>query len=449
MTAVVEPQFTEHLRVLWRVKWLAVAVAAIVAVGVFVVRDRTPARFESTAVVRLVVRNGVDLVLDQQQSILAAQTYARLATGPTVLAAGASAAALGSLAPDVIADRVTARAGTTPGFVEIVAGGPTARDARALADGVAAALATAVGAERRDATGVFVEARVEPAPEPATVEVPRRAPAEAAVAFVVAALFVAEAFALWRAARGALPLGDPAGAVRALLGIPCVAVRARPRDQAVRTLALFVVAHLGGRPIVTVAQRGRRGSSAGALLLAEAAAVLGQRSLLVDADLSDPVLGDTPGLSEVRRGGVAPVAVAWRQIGGVAPVVSAGVAGAEQAGTVFGGGLEETLAAFGADVVFLSTTSAVPALESLAVVARLPDCVVLVADPRRITKRGLLAAATELGSVGQDVVGVVLVGNAGGHRLGVPDRSFEPLVPAIPRGRLPYTGSTAIDRRVR
>jgi len=428
MSVNVEPSFSEHLRVLWRARWWALGAALLVAAGVWIVRSAAERSVEATALVRLVVRNGDGLVIDQSGATLLSQTYAQIAAGPRVLSAGAATAGL-TADLDNLARRVSARAGTTPGFVEIRAIGPTDAQARALADGVASALAEVVAAEQLATSTVRVEASVEGARPDSTVVLGPSALGETAVSFLVVALLVAEAYALVRSVRGALPVGDPGGAVRSLLGVDCVAVDVADRDRAVQLLAPLV-AGLG--PVVTVVQRGEPGSAAGALLLADAAAGAGRRAVLVDTDLSAPLFDDAPGLTEVAVGLVAPGAVALRSPDSPTPVLSAGRRGAARPGEQFGPHLGALLQSFGVDHVVVSTTSASAASETFLVVGRLPDCVVLVVDPDRTTRRNLRAAADQLAARGAALRAVVLVAGGDRVRLGLPEDDFEPIAPPMP-----------------
>jgi hypothetical protein len=430
MSVNVEPSFSEHLRVLWRARWWALGAALLVAAGVWVVRSAAERSFEATALVRLVVRNGDGLVIDQSGATLLSQTYAQVASGARIQSAGASTAGL-TVASDHLARLVRARAGNTPGFVEIRAVGPTEARARALADGVASALAEAVAAEQLAESAVRVEASVEGSGPDSTVALGPSALGETAVSFLVVALVVAEGFALVRSVRGALPLGDPDVAVRALIGVDCIAVDIADRDRAVQLLVPLVPA-LG--PVVTVVQRGEPGSAAGALLLADAAGAAGRRAVLVDTDLSAPLFDDAPGLTEVAVGLVAPVAVALRSPDSPTPILSAGRRGAARPGEQLGPNLGALLQSFGVEHVIVSTTSASTASESSLVVGRLPECVVLVLDPDRTTRRRVRATADELGARGASLRAVVLVAGGDRVRLGLPEDHFEPALPWMPYG---------------
>lgn len=432
---VVEPQFTEHLRVLWRVRWGALLLALLAAAAVYALRSGGDDEYEADARVRLVFRDDAGLVIDADQADLAARTYAELGNGPTVLGAAVTDAGL-ALTSGEAQDQVVVSASSTPGFIDVAAVASTPQEAVALADAVAAALVSAVLEDQAFDEGILgIDAVVETDADRTATQVSSAAVAETVMAFLVVLVLAAEALALARSARGALRLGDPAGEVEDLVGLPAVALRATDRQTSLLALAPFVLRHLAGRPVVTVVQRGRPVSSAGALLLAEAFGAVGRRSVLVDADVSAPLLGDRPGLAEVVAGTVRVVDVGLRTGSGHAIVLNAGNAVGLDAVAV--PDLEARIAAFGADVAVVSTTAAVPRLESLLVVARLPRAVVLVLDPDRSTRRQVVAAVEEVRAVGHELCAVLLVRAPRRGRTGRRDSSFAPIGGIARQGMAP------------
>jgi capsular polysaccharide biosynthesis protein len=422
---VVEPQFTEHLRVLWRVKWGALLLALLAAAAVFALRSGGADEFEADARVRLVFRDDAGLVIDADQADLAARTYAELGNGPTLLGAAVTTAGL-DLTTEQAQDQVAVTASSTPGFVDIAAVASTPEDAIALAEAVAEALVAAVLEDQSFDQGIIgIDAVVETDADRTAARIPSSVLAETVMAFIVVLVLAAEALALVRSARGALRLGDPAGEVEELVGLPALALRATDRQASLLALAPFVLRHLAGRPVVTVVQRGRPVSSAGALLIAEAFGAVGRRSVFVDADVSSPLLGARPGLAEVVAGTVGVADVGLRTESGHAVVLNAGNAAGLDAVAV--PDLEARIAGFGADVAVVSTTAAVPRLESLLVVARLSGAVVLVLDPDRSTRRQVVEAVDELRAVGQGLGAVVLVRAPRRGRTGRRSSSFVPI----------------------
>jgi len=421
----VEPQFSEHLRVLWWFRWWSLGAAVLAALAVVALRSGGAPTYEAEARVRLVLRDDAGLVIDAEQADLAARTYAELAAGPAVLGAAVTTAGL-PLTIGEAEDRVSASASTTPGFVDIVATGPNAGDASGLAAAVAAALVAVVVGDQAFDDGILgLDAVVEPSADPDGERLGTPVAAEAAVAFLVVLVVVAEGLALVRSARGGLRLGDPAGEAEELLGLPAIAVGADRRYAALVSLAPFVLRHLDGAPVLTAVQRGRPASSAGALLLAEAAGAVGRRSMLVDLDVSSPVLGARPGLAEVLAGAATPASVACRTAVGNVVVLNAGRDASVDEVVV--PDLAARIAAIGADVAVVSTTSAVPRLESLLVVARVPSDIVVVLDPARSTRRQLLAAVEEARAVGHRIRAVLLVRTDRSGRLGRPAHRLVPL----------------------
>lgn len=321
MTPTWEPGIGDHLRTIWHYKWFIIGAAVVIAEGVFLLLSSLPMSYEAESSIRLSDRSDAGLLLDSDRMEYASRVYAELAESPAVLTA---AVAISGVSIDVgdAADALDVDWTNPPGFIDITATANSSRDAALLADGMAEAIialvADDVGANRAadgaaagsddvtDTAEITLTASlVEPAIEPQSAASPRPA-RDAFAAFLIALVVLAEAAALWRPARGLLPLSRTAERVSELVGIPALTLTGEPEDRT--RLALFASRHLAVKSSVLIVHCNGEPLPAVPVKLAEAVTAGGRPTLVIDGERSEPNLHrrlglpQGPGLNEVMLG---------------------------------------------------------------------------------------------------------------------------------------------------
>lgn len=318
MSASWEPGLGDHLRTIWRYKWFLLGGAVVIAEITFVLLSMVDPRYEADSSLRLTIRSEAGLSLDEDRAEYASRIYAELGESPRLLRSAVDNSGL-SLTEQQAAELVVVEWARPPGFIDLTASGPTPEAAVALADGMATALVAAVEEDVEAVTGddgnsvgpapgvgVLLSAEVvEAASTPTTPAAP--SPLRDAVAvFIISLVLLAEASALWRPARGLLPLTRTAERVTDLVGVPCLTLTGEPEDRT--RLALFAARYLGDKPSALVVHCKGEPLPAASVRLAEAVAAGGRRALVIDGEGSEPNLHrrlglpQGPGLAEVYAG---------------------------------------------------------------------------------------------------------------------------------------------------
>lgn len=253
-----------------RLRWLPIlATAVLVALVVFGVRASAPAMYSATLSARVdaPASSGAD---PAEAVSFAADTVVGLSQTPTVLSDAAARARL-PIGPTEVASRITVAPTRTAGFLSITAVAPTGTEAVLLARAtsyalsvrlvrdaqtLAAATATPLRSEldqlsrqlaapNRDPglqerfealNTALIEVQSRPgigllAEDAATLPGQPVSPApvrDALLAFLVALIVVAECVIAVRAARGRIPEGDPAAALRSRVDRPVVVLDGGP-----------------------------------------------------------------------------------------------------------------------------------------------------------------------------------------------------------------------------
>ena len=330
----------DHLRAIYRYKWFVLGSAVLIAEIVLVVSLLRPATYEAESSIWITVDSQDGLRLDEERADYAGRVYAEVAESPRLIELAIEASGL-SIEPRTAERRLDVDPGSPPGFVDIVASGPSASSAARLADGMAKALVESVEADTTgaDTTSLdvedngpevsFVSAQIiVPAVEPSSPSSPQPV-LETLTGFVVALVVLAEMAALWRPARGLLPINRTAERVTELIGIPCLTLSGDPEDRT--RLGLFVARHLVATDAALVVHCSKKPQPTAAIRLGEAMATGGRRVLVADGEHVSPnmhrslALTRSPGIEEVLAG-EAPLAstVNESQSGGDVSLLTAG-----------------------------------------------------------------------------------------------------------------------------
>ena len=479
----------EQFAAVWARRAALLVVAFLAAATVFVWRSSAPEVYEATSTLQVRVPDSESSDPSGQVDYYA-QTVTGLVTSRGVVSEAMDAVGRTGSVTDV-ADEVAAEAATEPGFVAISATGATPEEAVALTDALVEtvtqriaddqaadqaaerdALVTAiaqVGRERdalpsgdyagraalireresllgtlRASAGrtAWQLATVEPAREPSSPSAPQPL-RDGLLAFLLAAILLAEGIVVRRAWRGAVATRNPGRDVGETLGLPAIEVG--PDDPPTALAALLP--HVQGATSVTVVQRGPRPGAHTAALLAELLAARRQDVLLVDATPEraavhleigvEPVPGltDLPAeddrmvtsLETLPRSHRLHVLAAGRPDGGAALARLGRIAKA-------------------APVDRMVVAASAERLDDLAaVLGELDGPVVVDLDPRHVTKSELRSEVRALQGLGADVVAVTVQVGAGfeGRRRDSRRRRGIEFPTAVPAGTARTAGADA------
>ena len=459
-----EPQVLDHLRVLNRYRVPIALIAALVALAVYGMQARTPATYQASTVVRFIVPEVATSGGSARDSAqLLAGTYVETSSAPA-FAERVKQSAPGAFTVSQVQARLRVAEKAVPGFLAVTATGPSGKEAAALADAGAATLAATIGEDQQRvvdkaldplrAEVVQLDAQLaktdlseatrrsledqrgaaqrtiadrqeslrasvvgpDPAPVPSTPVAPHPTRA-ASVAFIIAIVLASEGFVLARYLRGSLSLGDPAGDLERIVGVPSLELGAIGRRRPAGAILPFVLQHLSGRPVISVVQRNGAPTALPATEIADALARIGTRVLLVDADVRTPVLHDeigvplSPGLVEVTTGAHRlNKSVHLSPTGSGAVVLSAGAIADRSPVSVLGnGGVTSLVRGAGADTAVILTSSAAPLEDALLVVHQFPDAVVVAVDIDRARRSAIVETVRTVRSIGGNVVGTLCV----------------------------------------
>lgn len=137
-----------HFGAIWRRRWLVLALAVVVAVGVFGLTKLEAPTYQAQAELSVTpaVVGSSGQGTSQDRAIFLASTYAQLASTEPVLALAARDSGL-HITEIAAARLLTTTASTSLGFLTVTAKGPSAGAAQALARGLTQALLTTVTAQ--------------------------------------------------------------------------------------------------------------------------------------------------------------------------------------------------------------------------------------------------------------------------------------------------------------
>lgn len=470
---------TDHGRAIWRKRWRVLLLSLVVAGVVYARSASLDEVFVAEA--RLQVDpagRAIDVGSDQAQFL--ATTYAALVSSNEVVQDAVTRSRL-RIDASTADHRLSASAAATPGFIAVSASGPSAADARALAQGGAEALraavaaasqarideqlapvdaqlaellialrATAAGSVERDVVQAQYQAalgrRTElaaqgndslrvidaaVAPSGPIAPTPAR---DALLALIVALIVNAELVVALEALSGRLS-GDDGEVVR-VTGLPVLTriPDGSARDaveslRVLRTSLLFLEAPGGVRCLAVVGAQGGVGTTFVATGLASATAGLDLPVVIIDGDLRSPAVGralrvpDRPGLGDLVAGEDPSSLLVPAPDHAYLRVLPAGTASDDPAGLLSGRfrGIVNKLA--DADLIVVDTPPARAFAETTAIAAQCDLCVVVI-DRRTTGRREVVELVESLRRVGANPVGIVLNREAGAVS-----------APRAPRGR--------------
>lgn len=452
----------EQLAGVWRRRFYVLGIALIAAAAVLFWRSSLPDEYSATTTMQVRVPTA-DVSDPSTQVDYYARTVIALATNRGVVTTALAAANRTDAVGDAI-DKITAEAGSEPGFVTVTAAGTSPETAAGLADEVAEALSAViaqnqaddleterealrlalaeVGQERvnlpesetvqraalvRESEALLSSLRtassksawqlvtVETAEEPSSPVAPQPL-RDALLAFLLAAIVMAEIVVIRRSWRGELSLRDPARDAGEVTGLPSVAIG--PTDGPASLAALLP--QVGGASTVLVIQQGARPSAHAASLLAELLAGYDDRVLLVDAGARNPAVHQefgtpaSPGLSDAPAAADLPAdpeelraCLSTRssvdRLDILAAGSSEGPVDAEQLDRI------ATSGAYGR-VIIAASVSRIDQL--IPVLIRLQGPVVLDVEPGSMTRKHLRKQMSALTGLGVEVVAVTVQSGA-------------------------------------
>jgi capsular exopolysaccharide synthesis family protein len=408
---------TEHFRLIWRRRWVILALSALIALVVFARSWSRDNVYESTASLDVIssVTIGDRTITAEEVDILTAR-YAGLADASPVLDDAIAASGL-DISVATARDRVSADVPTDPnGFISVRATGPSPEAARALTDGVVESL-QATGDQEANPVQVVTGAATPSGPVAPTPE------RDALLAFLIALVINAELFALLGYFGGRFTKGRESEEVAEFTRAPVLALIPRQREEwvaeAFRTLRAAVDLARADPPVRSIAIVGAEpgsGASFVAFGLAQATANLKMGVVLVDANLRRPVLAaeldvpEKPGLVDVMQTGT----VQWDDLPQANPlqkrfrVLPAGEEVDDPSGVLGSGALRKALDQLdGADQIVVDSPAASESIDAL-VIASQCDAVVLVVDAARTHRRVIESAVLRIGQANVELLGTVV-----------------------------------------
>jgi polysaccharide biosynthesis transport protein len=430
---------TEHFRLIWRRRWIILALSALIAVLVFVRSSSADSVYESTATLDVIssATEGPDQTITQEEVDILTARYAGLTGSSPVLEDAISTSGL-DISLATARGRVSAGVPPDPtGFITVRAEGPSPAAARALAEGVVESLQV-TGLEEQNPIQVVTGAGT---PGGAVSPTPTR---DALLAFLIALVVNSELFALLGYLGGRFTKGHESEEVGHLTGVPVLALIPRRRDEWVaesfRTLRAAVDLARSDPPVRTIAVIGAEpgsGASFVAYGLAQATANLKLGVVLVDANLRRPALAaelnvpEQPGLVEVMSRGT----VAWDDLPQANPlqrrfrVLPAGEEVDDPPGVLGSGQLHKTLDQLaGADQVVVDSPAAGESIDALVIAAQC-DAAILVIDANQAQRRRLEDAVLRIGQANVELLGTVVNRVEADERTRPPSRRRRSSVP--------------------
>jgi Mrp family chromosome partitioning ATPase len=403
----------EHFRLMWRRRWVIVAVSLVLAAGVYAWSRARPKVYQATAQIDVISETTGDTTsLGRENVEIVAGRFAALADTSSILNQAIDASGL-NISLSTARERVTADDSATLGFVEIRARGPSPASAEALADGVVESL-------QEDAEDAAVDAGPEEQPPIPRVVSPAEAPTtpiepkperDAVLAFLVALVLSAEAAALLGTVAGRFPAGRIREEVEELTDVPVLArIPRKGHDEVVeafRELRAQVEFARGDVDVRRVAVTGidpGGGASYVARGLAQISANLKVSIVLVDANLRRPSVAEnlhlppSPGLGDLLLGNVFEPSI-LRQANPLQKrfrVLTAGLGVPDAPGLLGGGALRKLLDQLtDVELVVIDTPAVTESADALVIAAQV-DASILVIDAAATRKRALHDAVRRL-----------------------------------------------------
>lgn len=454
-------ELTDHLRVMWRRRWLILALSLIVAGLVFVRSSsvakvhRSDAQLSLTAASDQATKDELDFLVG---------TYTGLAKTQPVLQDAVRRSGL-HISPSTAADRVTISTSATGGLIKVSATGPSPSAARSLASGASTALVAAVMAREQASRRVVSEpvavqlrslrsqlrslssksrdlplvrsqyeaivarlADLDSAPEnhldvvepatPATAVAPT--PTRDAILALLAALVVNAELMVLAHALGGRFRPDELEAIRAATGLPVLAAIPDGDTPAtveafrrLRTSIAFSHSEHSVRTLAVVALEQGIGKTHTAIGLACQNAALDLPVVLIDADLRHPEIHQhiglplSPGLGDLVTGEDPDSVLRLTPENPNLSIITAG-SPLDDPGARLSAELTKTLALLGsAELIVIDTPAASVFAEALAVAAQC-DGTIVVIDASRSRRRAVIRLVDDLRQFGAHPLGVVL-----------------------------------------
>lgn len=420
-----------------RAHWVGIAVLAVLGALVAGAASLSSVpEYRTFNTVLVAVQAGETISdLNQGSSFVSREvkTYAEVARSPIVLEPVVQKLGLRTSARGLRGDVTTTVKGETK-LIDITVTRPDAREAAAIADAVAAELATAVellSPDRVDGSPSVLVSSIAPAAvprEPFSPNIPRDVALGTVLGLVLGLGWAALRTTLdtkvraepdVRAITDAPVLGlvsyDSGATGKAPHYVPeRLSVRAEEYRQ-IRTNLQFVDAASRPRSIVVTSSRGGEGKSVTALNLAMALADTGVSVCLVDADLRRPSVADYLGLEGaaglttvlIRRAVLDDV---LQPVGsGGLDVLTSGRTPPNPSELLGSRAMADVVAELESryDVVLLDCAPLLPVTDA-TILSKTADGILLVAGGGIVTKDELTEATGKLATVGATVLGVVL-----------------------------------------
>jgi capsular exopolysaccharide synthesis family protein len=428
---------TEHFRLIWRSRWVILALSLLIAGAVFAVNWLRDDVYESHATLDVISSATVGgQEITQEEVDIRTGRYAALSEATPVLTDAITSSGL-DISVGTARERVSAGVPSDrTGFITVRATGPSPKDARALTDGLVEAL-QATGEQEQNPIQVVTSPATPGGPVAPT---PTR---DALLAFLIALIVNSEVFALIGYIEGRFTRGHESEDVARQTGIPVLALIPHRRQEwvaeAFRTLRSAIDLARSDSPARTIAIMGAdpgNGASFVAYGLAQATANLKMSVVLVDANLRRPVLAsqlhirEEPGLVEAISTGTVemdalpqanPLQKRFR-------VLPAGEEVDDPPGVLGLGALRKTLAQLdGADQVVVDSPAVTESIDAIVIAAQC-DAAILVIDAQRTRRRLIENAVQRVSQANVQLLGTVI------NRVEPDERTRPPR-----RGRRPST----------
>ena len=420
-----------------RAHWVGIAVLAVLGVLVAGAASfSTVPEYRTVNTVLVAVQSGESISdLNQGSSFVSREvkTYAEVARSPIVLEPVVQKLGLRTSARGLRSDVTTTVKGETK-LIDIAVTRSNAREAAAIADAVAAELATAVeqlSPERVDGSASVLISSIAPAAvprEPFSPNIPRDVALGLILGLVLGIGWAALRTTLDTKVRsesdvraitdvpvlGLVSFDSTAGGKVPHYVPPRLSVRAEEYRQ-IRTNLQFVDAASRPRSIVVTSSRGGEGKSVTTLNLAMALADSGVSACLVDADLRRPSVASYLGLEGaaglttvlIRRADLddvlQPVGSAGLEVltAGRTPPNPSELLGSRAMAEI----VEELERRF--DIVLFDCAPLLPVTDA-AILSKTTDGILLITGSGIVTKDELTESTGKLTTVGANVLGVVL-----------------------------------------
>jgi len=427
----------EHFRLIWRRRWIILALSAIIAAAVYVRSQTLDEVYESSATLDVISSTAAsDRAITAEEVDIRTSRYAALADSSPLLRDAIDVSGL-EISVNTARDRVSAAVPSDgTGFVTITASGPSPDDAHSLADGVVDAL-EATGEGELNPIQVVTGATT---PAGSASPTPAR---DAVLAFLIALVVNSELFALFGFVGGRFTKGSESEEIARLTGVPVLALIPLQRDkwatEAFRNLRAridFARSDPPARSLAIISADPGSGASFAARGLAQATADLNIGVVLVDANLRRPAIAadldipEEPGLAEIIERGT----VDWDALPRVDDqdrfrVVPAGAEVEDPAGVLGSGALRKTLDQLnGADQIVVDAPAVGESLDAL-VIASQCDAAILVIDAEGTRRRAVENAVLRINQANVQLLGTVINRVAPDDRTRPPRRTRHPTSP--------------------